>query len=289
MARAGGFVGKQPIWSAAERSGVWSVDEQYQAELAGVWPIPIDPDVLTYVAAVESADTQALEPAVIKAYNNFVVGCKTDGIWDAIKASCILAGARTLAGALVPLKGAAPTNVSGLFVSGDYNRETGLVGNGSTKRLNSNRSNSTDPQNSRHIAVYASSRSTVNNLYVCCLSSVNATGDSYLYASAAGDVNSGKVSSAGTPAGLSGTNLTSGIYAANRASSSEVQFRRAGSTVTQSVASVTPLAEDIAIYGQSGLFSNARLAFYSIGESLDLALLDTRVTNLVNAIAAAIP
>jgi hypothetical protein len=36
-------------------------------------------------------------------------------------------------------------------------------------------------------------------------------------------------------------------------------------------------------------YSNARLAFYSIGESLDLALLDARVTTLINAIAAAIP
>jgi len=35
--------------------------------------------------------------------------------------------------------------------------------------------------------------------------------------------------------------------------------------------------------------TNARLAFYSIGESLDLALLDARVTDLINAIGAAIP
>jgi hypothetical protein len=37
------------------------------------------------------------------------------------------------------------------------------------------------------------------------------------------------------------------------------------------------------------VFSNARIACYSIGESLDLALLDARVTALINAIAAAIP
>jgi hypothetical protein len=36
------------------------------------------------------------------------------------------------------------------------------------------------------------------------------------------------------------------------------------------------------------IYSNARLAFYSIGESLDLALLDTRVTTLISNIAAAI-
>jgi hypothetical protein len=32
-----------------------------------------------------------------------------------------------------------------------------------------------------------------------------------------------------------------------------------------------------------------RLAFYSIGESLDLTLLDARVTQLVNTFAAVIP
>jgi hypothetical protein len=35
--------------------------------------------------------------------------------------------------------------------------------------------------------------------------------------------------------------------------------------------------------------SAARLAFYSIGESLNLALLDARVTDLINAFGAAIP
>jgi hypothetical protein len=36
-------------------------------------------------------------------------------------------------------------------------------------------------------------------------------------------------------------------------------------------------------------YTDARLAFYSIGEALDLALLDARVTDLINAFAAAIP
>ena len=35
--------------------------------------------------------------------------------------------------------------------------------------------------------------------------------------------------------------------------------------------------------------SNARIAFYSIGQSLNLALLDARVTALITAFAAAIP
>ena len=70
----------------------------------------IDPDAAAYIAAVEAADGQMLEPALVTAYNEFFVGCKADaspfaGVsnFDAIKASCIMAGARTLAGALVPL------------------------------------------------------------------------------------------------------------------------------------------------------------------------------------------
>ena len=69
-----------------------------------------DTDAGNYIQAVEAADGQALEAATRQAINNFVVGCKQDGIWSAIKASCILAGARTLNGALVPLVGTAPTN-----------------------------------------------------------------------------------------------------------------------------------------------------------------------------------
>jgi hypothetical protein len=141
-----------------------------------------DEDAGNYIQAVETADAQALEPATRKAINNFVIGCKQDGIWTAIKASCILAGARTLAGALVPLVGTAPTNNGFIGIGTDYVRKTGLV---------------------------ASSVS----LHV---------------------------------------------------------FSRSNNNAPQSL-------------------STARLAFYSIGESLDLARLDARVTDLINAFAVTIP
>jgi hypothetical protein len=61
------------------------------------------------------------------------------------------------------------------------------------------------------------------------------------------------------------------------------------STLTN--ASQTPLNSNISIFALTGPsnFSNVRITFYSIGESLNLALLDARVTTLVNAFAAAIP
>ena len=114
-----------------------------------------DPDAQTYLAAVETADGQAIEGDVALAINDFVVGCKDDGIWDAIKASCILAGARTLAGALVPLVGTAPDNGSAgfyQFVEADYDRKLGLQGSKSSPFpiLLANRLSSDDPQDNHH-------------------------------------------------------------------------------------------------------------------------------------------
>ena len=117
--------------------------------------VGMDADAAAYIAAVEAADGQSLETATKQAIANFVDGCKDDLIWDAIKASCILSGARTLAGALVPLKGTAPTNFN--FVSGDYDRKIGLNGTGTNKYLSSNRANNADPQNSKHMATWKTS------------------------------------------------------------------------------------------------------------------------------------
>jgi hypothetical protein len=251
-----------------------------------------DPDALAYLAEVERADGQALESGTRDAVIAFVTGCKADGIWTAIKASCILAGARTLAGALVPLAGAAPANLN--FVSGDYNRKTGLVGDGSTKYLNSNRSNSSEPQNLRHLSFYASSLATLNSVYLST-TTVNTSGDSYVFANSTNTTNTIKLSSSGTPGGpLAGASFAVGFSGANRSVNSSITARRAGVSLVDSITpgvatSVSPLNENIMVFGISGFYSNARLAFYSIGESLDLALLDARVTTLVNAFAAAIP
>ena len=117
-----------------------------------------DADAQAYITAVEAADGQSLETAVKDAYNAFFVGCKSDGIFSALKASCILAGARTVSGALVPLVSTmlSPTQ-NGTAGGWSYNRKTGLTGNGTDNYLNSNRNNNADPQNNHHLAAYSSS------------------------------------------------------------------------------------------------------------------------------------
>ena len=244
-----------------------------------------DEDAGNYIQAVETADAQALEPATRKAINNFVIGCKQDGIWTAIKASCILAGARTLAGALVPLAGTAPTNFN--FVSGDYNRKTGLVGDGSTKYLDSNRNNNADPQNSKHVSVFIENRgATIAGARFIAAGDSAGAGDTLI----ANDTTTGFYTGVNS-SGFDRPALTTGFVGASRASSALYSFRGSNTTTSFTRGSGTPKNENIGVFANSNgaAHLNCRLAFYSIGESLDLALLDGRVTELINAFAVTIP
>ena len=252
--------------------------------ITGSFAQPDEPEALAYIAAVESADGQALEDGVKFAYNSFIKGCKNDGIWDAIKASCILAGARTLAGALVPLVGTAPTNYN--FVSGDYNRETGLVGDGSTKYLDSNRNNNADPQDSNHNAAYVTVASSVLGFLM------GATGINSAEAgvNSLGDTGFNRCrSSIGTPVDVV---ASTGFFGINRSVAGSYIARASSTNKTISVASNGLFSANTTIFRRPSSApqpTNARLAFYSIGEALDLALLDARVTTLMSDLAAAIP
>jgi hypothetical protein len=248
--------------------------------------VTFDPDALAYITAVETADGQQLESGVRVAIDKFVRGCKADGIWTAIKSSCILAGARTLSGALVPLVGTAPTNFN--FVAGDYNRKTGLKGDGSTKYLNSNRNNNADPQNNNHNAIYVHTAGTATRPYMGASAATNNVGDNNLGCNISTNTifarNRHSIST-----NISGANTT-GFMGTSRASSASYTVRVANANTTTSIASQTPFNNNISIFASGGsVNSNARLAFYSIGESLDLALLDARVTALTTAINGAIP
>jgi len=254
-----------------------------------------DPDALAYVSAVEAADGQLLEFAVGKAINDFVVGCKNDGIWNAIKASCILAGARTLGGALVPLAGTAPTN-NGPFVAGDYNRKTGLVGNGSTKYLDSGRAGTQQLQDSRHLTVFVSSSETSGNATYIGMNDAPSTGGAFTFISAnvPGALEFGCGSLVGDIA-YAGNGAVTGLIGVSRAVATSYIYRYSSTTISKTSNSFAPSATTtipvFAYRGASSLLSytDARLAFYSIGEAIDLAKLDARVTALINAFGAAIP
>ena len=234
--------------------------------------------------------TQSVDLA--NAINSFVKGCKTDGTWDAIKACCIMAAWDGLTGALYPLKGPAPTNNN--FVAGDYNRETGLKGDASTKYLDSNRSQNADPQNNFHCFVNVTSAdtryATLSNM--AYIGASNAANTSRVGIGPYSGVLYFNNRSGASSSGLAG-NLIGGM-GASRSTSTGYSIRLGSSNGSITASSVTPDSTTLVVFGlntPSGLTSDtdARLTFYSIGESLDLALLDNRVSTLMTDIGAAIP
>jgi hypothetical protein len=247
-----------------------------------------DPDAQAYLQAVEAADGQALEFEVARAIDNFVLGCKADGIWNAIKASCILAGARTLAGALVPLVGAAPTNVGGLFVAGDYNRKTGLIRSGS-QSLNTNRANNIDPQNNQHMAFYETARTIANNGRYIGANGFGVTGSTFVEFRIIQSPSTSWLAWSRHGASFSAVSsptFSASLVGISRSSSAQFSLRASGSTTTTSVTSESSSTGNILVLNGA---TDARIAFYSIGESLNLAQLDARVTDLINAFDTAIP
>jgi len=251
-----------------------------------------DSDVVNYIAAVETADGQSLESGVKLAYHNFIIGCKADGIWDAIKASCILAGARTLAGALVPLAGAAPDNGSGSsfqFVEANYDRKLGLQGSKSSPfpTLFANRLSSDDPQDNHHLSVYVTAQGTTSSNNVIAWVQSGSDSTQLFWTN-----NSMGSRSRGTTAfvspNISGRGAT--FLGISRSASTEFKTRYYGTTATTSSTSVAPSNYEYRLLGNANSTNfNGRATFYSIGESLDLALLDSRITTLMTDIGAAIP
>jgi hypothetical protein len=252
-----------------------------------------DPDAEAYIAAVEAADEAAspgigaLEPAVRLAIIKFVLGCKENGFWPAIKASCILAGARTLAGALVPLVGMAPTNQGGLFTSSDYDRKTGLKGGGS-RRLTTADIYQTGIPN-RHAYAFIKEAATGNDFNAILANSQdggeilkNNSPTSFLVRP--WNTSTARALTNGVGGlGIARSNTTSGIqYTTTTGSNEAIGTFSVGSPVFLSLTIFARRPD-----GQGP--TDPRIAFFSGGEFLSLALLDARVTDLINAIAAAIP
>jgi hypothetical protein len=274
--------------------------ESTRLTLAKTWDLAgFDADAAAYIQRVEWADTTPLESATRTAINNFVVGCKADGIWTAIKASCILAGARTLAGALMPLAGAAPINFN--FASGDYNRKTGLVGNGggggSTKLLNTNRNNTADPQNSRHACVWVTEAGPFSeNMRLIAAGNTASNGDTNLTTGGVDTTWIGKnlnATCASTPNSVVNANAQLGFIGINRSISTSFTVSNNSNLFTVVQTSSTPQSKNyyvFAIVGDaSAQYFGGRIAFYSIGESLGQNLLSARVSALITAFGVAIP
>jgi len=252
-------------------------------------------------ADVAAGDSSGLELGVTDAISAFMqdlvlisyLGVSVNVINQAsslIKAASILAGARTLAGALVPLVGAAPTASN--FDVADYSRKTGLLGNTTNKYVNSNRSNAADPQNNRHAAVFANTPDNGGSFLLSARGTgtdIGSTGIRTRNASGSSCVNGFDAQDA---AGAEMPINTGTFKGVSRNNSSNYTSRVAGSNFTIARASGTPVSANYVLFARSDLvattFFAGRISFYSIGEALTLSLLEARVITLMAGLAAAI-
>lgn len=250
----------------------------------------VDSDAATYIAAVEAADGQSLDFETRRAINAFVTGCKADvspvsGVsnWTAMKSVCLLAGPRTLAGSLVPLRGTAPTNNN--FVSGDYGKATGLKGNGSSKYLNTGRAANADPQDNTHLCLYVTDlgATLATNQYLA--STTNLAGASGRLLSMSFSALSSQCNGANSRHDTSSNEPPLFLGVSRHLSASYVR-RSAGTNNTVADVSAAPNANALTIFrqGNGTGYSTARMSFYSAGEAVDLALLNARLTTYMGAI-----
>ena len=244
-----------------------------------------DPDAVAYVSAVQAADGTTLSSTIVSAIDAFVIGCKSDGIWSAIKAAGFFAGPATLNGALIPLVGAAPTNNG--FLSGDHSQATGILGDG-TSYIDTNRNVNAEPQNNVHQSVWVVTASTVSlGGYIGAGGGVDAGSTHIVNSTGASNWVAFRNRSISFFA-TSPANIT-GFIGHSRADGANYTTRLAGTSLLRSNASNTSYNGNAYIFarnaGSPGFISNGRLAFWSIGEALDLSALDARLTTYMAAIA----
>jgi hypothetical protein len=267
---------------------------------------PTDQDALNYVLAVENIDGERLEQKVKIAIENFVVGCKNDGIWDSIKESCLIGGARTLEGALLPLRGNSPTNIN--FVSSDYNRKTGITSRyGDLKSLKAGSKNLDYPKDNVHAAVYVTQPLDVwyDYYFFSVKLDIASPGSSsnlklnVLLEEFYFDLR--KCTFGSTPTYWNSdwtTETFSGLVGTSKPDSLSIQGRLNGNSYTKILTPCTNSFLTSRAYRQGDIYlltnspnssfyynySPGTIGFYSLGENIDLAKLENRLKIYFDAI-----
>jgi hypothetical protein len=244
-------------------------------------------ETLAWIAAVEAADGQqledsALEPMVTLANWRIPLG----GV-------CLpMCGARTLAGALVPMVGPAPTGVN--LVPGDYSRVNGIAGDGTTKSVNTGYNHNASGQNSFHGFVNASANPGGAGYYFGAGATEAGATQVGRFTSSANWVTRCQVSTSIGVISFSVTEL--GLIGVIRETSLGYRLRVGAGSENLVVPSQAPLNNNLIVFarGTAAVAANhiaATLNFYSFGAGISTTIESefvTRVGTFTAAIAAAL-
>lgn len=250
-----------------------------------------DSDAVDYLARVAIADSQALETSVALAVNDLFIALKDPAFptptllthWQAVLAGQFLplCGARTLAGALLPLHVSMPTPSNTNFIPGDYNRKTGLKGDGTGKFIGMGIIDDAIASNSS-IGVWQTEAQPRTASYAAIGSSNSSllmlnTTTSSRYFRVFGDNNQV----------ISGA--AAGYWAASRFGDDLTgRYNSSDFAVSNSPGSAT--GDEVLLFCRTaGNFSPARQVMGHISESVDLVRMESVLTAYLSALNAAIP
>jgi hypothetical protein len=252
----------------------------------GIFYPSFDPDFLVWYNRVIAAGSSISAPNVVT-LNKFFLDLKSNNLWNSITQANILCGTSSLAGCLIPIKGATPVNNS--FVSGDYTVTTGLnSGATNTKWLDTTileSSFSSNPDSvGRHFFIAGSSfvAPAVANKYLIGSSSV---GGSRIYAPSIGLLNTSGQLNAGTTTVIGTVSVLSNRIGISRQSGTLNRYLNGTLTSGSNPIGTITTTNTIGVFaapGQSRV--NMQMQFYSFGYFADLTTLDSVVSAMISAI-----
>jgi hypothetical protein len=245
-----------------------------------------------YILRLESYEGQQLESGVRTEINIFISGLKTDNIWNKINDGFLMAGPRTHSGILIPLKNDGKTGIAYNFENIDYNRVSGLIGDGVSKYIDTQHSLNQEPTGSQHIIAYITQTGSSINQYYFGAGIQSETGSSAIYASG-----STSLFMKSRASGLSDYE-----YLSPRTGFMGISRYNTGVWVARNDNLETPFvyiengAQPANIYlfannntnfgeGTAEEYSDSRMAFYSVGINLDLmSLYKSRIETYLSGI-----
>jgi hypothetical protein len=260
---------------------------------AALTPPPIitevrDLDARRYVQAVQAADGQPLEPAVMRAMNALIAGIKADhGSLGVFNQLCLLAGPRTIAGGMVPAAGTAPTAIN--FVSGDINRQTGWIGDGTTKAIDTGIAGNTLAQNNAAAFIWVTTAGTTNVARVLIGDSLS-TGGTVLSTIVSNSLIRIRNQST-TFDNIATAGTTTGFKGVSRAASGSYVARMDGANSTVTRTSEAPASTRLAVYAIDGSAPasrwDGRMAAWGLSSAITHSLIEARLSTYLAALAAA--
>ena len=252
----------------------------------------LHPMTRDYIARLQAVDGH--EP-VFDAANDYLIRELVNlggAYWDTMGTMTTLCG-KLFAGLLVPLRDGMNVGTNINFVSGDFNSKTGLVGDGSSKYINSNRNNNADGQNDHALGAWVTALPSATG--VRGLIGSNSTTDINIGSS--GIFRSGMHTTAyqvrsrftevSDPFNVSSTADALGLVAISRSAGSNFTFRAKGANTTVTGDSMTPGNFETHVLRSQTFYGNQRITLYHIGPALNLATLDGILTEYMARIEEA--